>query len=187
MGPSKRGRLVCCAQIRPLLGRTIRYTGGGGGGGRLWVFFLSKLFFHFRDQTIIFFPCGSEQDISPLRAWHRHFFTPILNSQRQKQSRGTITFNVRPRGLSFAHQLCVMLVEFLFNDYCLFFNKIDILAWKAIEGRRHPWYLYWDFPSPLVVDGQTIFFHRFAELFIYFFMCDENKLFFALSAEQTFF
>ena len=35
--------------------------------------------------------------------------------------------------------------------------------------------------------GQTIFSHRFAELFI-FFMCGENKpFFFALSAEQTLF
>ena len=42
------------------------------------------------------------------------------------------------------------------------------------------------FPFPLGVAGQTIFFHRFAELFIFFFMFSENNPFVALSAEQTF-
>ena len=60
--------------------------------------------------------------------------------------------------------------------------KIGILAWKASEGRRHPWYLYWVFSSPLGVAGQIICFHRFAELF---FSCVARTTFFALSAEQT--
>ena len=49
------------------------------GGGALWFFFLTNYFCHFRDQTIFFPPCGSEQDIPLLGHEIFHQFAELFN------------------------------------------------------------------------------------------------------------
>ena len=94
-------------------------------GRGLWFFFLSaNYFFHFRDQTINLFllwiwtrylsPLGHETNISPPPP-------PILNSQGQKQSRGTIAFKLRTPTVSQRHA-SVMKIKFLVQWLLLIFQ-----------------------------------------------------------------